>query len=294
MTNPKPRPPVLVALSRPALAELLAPQHASQLTRLAQRLESVADAVVLGSDIVIDSQDAGAGGVDPTVGAITLAHHTTSLGLIVAAAPQRDHPYNIARRLSTIDHASRGRAGLLIGALDRGASPGSPWTRATPTAAAADAVRVLRELWRSFPLDAIVADRATGVFAESHRVVAIDHRGAFDVDGPLQVPWSPQIWPPVLAWSPGPADAALAAVADVVIRPGDGRTVVHRVDDLESLRHLVRDAPDTGTLPSGWLRERFGLVRVEPPTHGRRVFPDPAETDTHTSTTDKAGATHGN
>ncbi|GAA4385157.1 hypothetical protein GCM10023147_06630 [Tsukamurella soli] len=259
----------------------------------------MADAVVLGADLVFDARPhVSADGIDPTVAAITLAHHTVDLGLIVAASPQRDHPYNLARRLATIDHASGGRAGVLLVPRDPHASPGSPWTRAAPDEAAADAARVLRELWRSFPVDAIVADRATGVFAESHRIVAIDHRGAFDVDGPFQVPWSPQIWPPVLAWNDGPDGAALAAVADVVVRPGEGRFVLHRVNDPESLRRLVRDAPATGEPSGRSLRARLGLSTVEPPTGGRRVFRDPAAHTDQTATvpadTRKAGASHGN
>lgn len=189
----------LVALTRPLLAGLLDPTERDRLRRIAAQLDRKVDAVLLGSELVSDETPSGSPGglgVEPTIAAITLAHATARVGLVVVAAPQRDHPYNLARRLTTIDHASNGRAGLLIAVRDPAAAAGSPWTDAEPAHAAADAVTALRELWRSFPIDTVIGDRDSGVFAESHRIVAIDHRGAFDVTGPLQVPWSPQVWPP--------------------------------------------------------------------------------------------------
>jgi alkanesulfonate monooxygenase SsuD/methylene tetrahydromethanopterin reductase-like flavin-dependent oxidoreductase (luciferase family) len=274
MTPPVPNrsPLVLVTMARSTLAQLLAPHRAAELPRLGRVLDTVADAVVLGADLV-QGQDAGEAGVDPTIAAIALAHHTHRVGLVVAAVPQRDHPYNLARRLASLDYASNGRAGLLIGAHDRRAAAGSPWTSADPVTAAADAVTAIRALWRSFPVDAIVADRESGVFAESHRIVAIDHRGAFNVTGPSQIPWSPQIWPPVLAWASGPV--ALADVADVVIDPADSRVSVHRADGIAQLERLLSTAPRSLPSPPS-LRARFGLAAVNPPTHGRQVFPNPA------------------
>jgi alkanesulfonate monooxygenase SsuD/methylene tetrahydromethanopterin reductase-like flavin-dependent oxidoreductase (luciferase family) len=275
------RPLVLVALSRPTLADLLDPGRATELPHISDQLDSTADALILGSDLVLETEPSTSvapAGIDPTIAAITLAHHTHRVGLIVAAAPHRDHPYNLARRLASIDHASAGRAGLFIGSIDRQATAGSPWTQADPVAAAADAVVALRALWRSFPVDVIIADRDTGVFAESHRILAIDHRGAFDIDGPLQVPWSPQIWPPVLAWSDGAGGSALEQVADVVVGPSSAELTLHAVRDLAELRELLSAAPKL--TPSAEdrfpLRARFGLAPADPPAGGRAAFPDPS------------------
>ncbi|MBL1120941.1 LLM class flavin-dependent oxidoreductase [Streptomyces sp. 110] len=272
-------------MARSTLGELLSPDGAAELPWLAERLDAVADALLLGVDMVHEPSlspdadaDAGGVGIDPTIAAIMLAHHTRRVGLVVAAVVQRDHPYNVARRLASIDHASGGRAGLLIGVEDHRAAAGSPWTRANPVVAAADAVTVIRALWRSFPVDAIVADRESGVFAESHRIVAVDHRGAFDIAGPLQVPWSPQIWPPVLAWSAGTAEPALAQIADVVVGPETTQAVLHQVGSLAELRRLLRTAAEPERSPGNPipLRTRFGLAPADPPTEGRQAFPDPA------------------
>lgn len=280
-STPRVSPPVLVAVTRSTVGELLSPHGATELPRLAERLDAVADALILGVDLVHEpdaSADPDTVGVDPTIAAVTLAHHTNRVGLVIAAVAQRDHPYNLARRLASIDHASGGRAGLLIGVEDHRAVAGSPWTRAHPAAAAADAVTAIRALWRSFPVEAIVGDRASGVYAESHRIVAIDHRGAFEVAGPLQVPSTPQVWPPVLAWSVGAGDPVLAQVADIVIGAEHTPAVLHRVGSLIELRRLLSTAAELAPSPDtpAPLRTRFGLAPVDPPTWGRQVFADPA------------------
>ena len=48
-----------------------------------------------------------------TVRGVLLAPHTRRVGLVVAASPQRDHPFNMARRLASLDRFSAGRAGLM-------------------------------------------------------------------------------------------------------------------------------------------------------------------------------------
>jgi alkanesulfonate monooxygenase SsuD/methylene tetrahydromethanopterin reductase-like flavin-dependent oxidoreductase (luciferase family) len=257
------------------LAQLLEPGNADRLARISQQLDRSVDAVVLGIDLVAPeraSTPPGTAGVDPTIAAITLAHLTTQVGLIVAAAPQRDHPYNLARRLASIDHASGGRVGLLVGSSDASAPAGSPWTASDPADAAADAVVAMRELWRSFPIDTVIGDRDTGVVAESHRIVAIDHHGAFEISGPLQVPTGPQLWPPVLAWSGVVGPVALAA--DIVIAPNHPRFTLcwpAHLDEVDDL--LVTRLPGVRH-QGGTLRARLGLGTPNPPTRGRTVFPN--------------------
>jgi N-acetyl-S-(2-succino)cysteine monooxygenase len=58
---------------------------------------------------------------------------------------------------------------------------------------ATEFVQVVQALWDSWAPDAIVSDRARGVWAESDRVHDIDHVGEFfTVKGPLNMPRSPQ------------------------------------------------------------------------------------------------------
>lgn len=283
MSEPSPTI-TLFALTRPVLAELLAPESAHILPRIADRLDASADALILGADLVprpgTEAAEAHSEvGIDPTIAAITLAQVTRHVGLIVAAAPQRDHPYNLARRLASIDHASRGRVGVFLGSRDPSAAPGSPWTNAPAAEAVADTVTVLRELWRSFPIDVVIGDRESGVFAESHRILAVDHHGAFDVTGPLQVPSSPQLWPPVLIWS-GDAETELAAAtADLTVGTDDPRYVIHWPADLtEAEQILAADSSRSNDARTGsTLRTRLGLPPAAPSVGGRPVFPNPDE-----------------
>ncbi len=131
----------------------------------------------------------------------------------------------------------------------------------------------IRELWRSFPADAIIADRDSGVFAESERIVAIDHRGAYDITGPFQVPTSPQVWPPVFV--SGLATKELVRVADVVVPvdAGDAGVVVYRPADALELDELLTVLPAVPEGRSATLRSAFGLAAPAAHPAGRAVFP---------------------
>ncbi|WP_072812907.1 LLM class flavin-dependent oxidoreductase [Rhodococcus zopfii] len=157
--------------------------------------------------------------LDPTVAAVVLARHTTDVGIVVAAAVGREHPYNVARRLASVDHGSRGRVGWLVGTVDRTEPHADAvWVDADPLDATADAVTVVRSLWGSWPATSIVRDRSRGVFVDSGRIVHIDHDGVYRVAGPLNVPEPPQVRPPVF-WSPRDEGEEQVAgrVADVVV-----------------------------------------------------------------------------
>lgn len=214
-----------VQLDSDFVTELLDPRSATSRIEFGRQAEeSGIDFLVFGGARLDEVQTASSA-VDATVAATVLARHTTRVGLVVAAAPFREHPYNLARRIASLDHGSHGRAGWLVGARDYAApaaGAAGPWTAADPIDAAVDAVAVARELWESWPGDSIVGDSARGVFAESDRITHIDHSGAFSVSGPLNVPEPPQEKPAVF-WRPSNA-AELAAsrrVADVIIFPDE-------------------------------------------------------------------------
>jgi Luciferase-like monooxygenase len=176
--------------------------------------------------------------VESTIAAATLAVRTPDLGWLAAAAVHRDHPYNLARRIASADHLSGGRSGLVLGLRDRfapagqdgrevwggaGLTEGLPAGAETTRAAAA----AIRALWQSWPADSIVADRESRVYARGDQIRHIGHQGAFDIDGPLTVPTTPQ-GSPVLAWralSTGET-AAARGVADILIWPA-GRPGLH-------------------------------------------------------------------
>lgn len=164
--------------------------------------------------------------LEPSVAAALLAERAPRTAWLVAGAPHFDHPYNLARRIASLDHLTAGRAGLLLGVRSRyaphgpgrdtawggaGLTPGAPLDAATGL----DAAKAIARLWRSWPAEAVLADRATGVYAAADRIVRVDHHGAFAIEGPLTVPTTPQGVPVLAWWAATPDDAAVGAQAGV-------------------------------------------------------------------------------
>ncbi|MFJ4219594.1 hypothetical protein [Curtobacterium luteum] len=135
--------------------------------------------------------------LDPTTAALALAAALPGHGFLVATAPTREHPYNVARRVLSLDHVLGGRVGVIVGAHDHGAPS------VEPEHDAGEFARVLRGLWRTWPLDSIVGDREAGVFAHTDAIRPLDHDGGpggYRVRGPLTTPSSPQGEPVLAVW----------------------------------------------------------------------------------------------
>ena len=60
---------------------------------------------------------------DPSVIASAIAYNTTDLGIAITSSVIQDHPFNFARKMSTLDHASNGRIAwnIVTSALDNAA-----------------------------------------------------------------------------------------------------------------------------------------------------------------------------
>ncbi|WP_263092167.1 LLM class flavin-dependent oxidoreductase [Curtobacterium sp. RIT-PI-V] len=208
--------PLIVAVSDADLAAAAATPGG--IARLAVRIVGSGAAVVaIGTDR-LDAATSTGHRLDPTTAALTLGRALPEHGFLVAVAPTREHPYNVARRVLSLDHVLDGRVGIVVGARDHGApSTGAPSTGAPHDPA--EFARVLRGLWRTWPLDSIVGDRTSGVFAHTDRIRPLDHDGGPDgyrVRGPLTTPSSRQGEPVLAVWHdvdvPG-ADLVLGGAA---------------------------------------------------------------------------------
>ncbi|MDX3663205.1 LLM class flavin-dependent oxidoreductase [Streptomyces sp. ID05-26A] len=141
------------------------------------------------------------GKIEPTILLTAIAAVTTRIGLIATASTTYNDPFNLARRFSSLDHVSGGRAGwnIVTTAGDdaaRNFGLDAQPAHLTRYDRAAEFVEVSKKLWDSWDDDAIIADKATGVHAQDDRVHTIDHVGPhFKVRGPLNVPRSPQGYP---------------------------------------------------------------------------------------------------
>ncbi|WP_230595759.1 LLM class flavin-dependent oxidoreductase [Rhodococcoides fascians] len=175
----------------------------AELARAASALDASGTGfVVLGTQV---------GGLDPSTVASFLARRTSGLGLVVEAAPQRDHPYNIARRVASLDHLTRGRAGWWVLSDDDSTELGlgvrSSWVDAPRSTRNPDAVTAVRALWRTWPAAAVVGDVESNIFTRAEDIRYADHRGVFTTAGPLTVPTTPQGEPVI--FGPGTSDIAV-------------------------------------------------------------------------------------
>ena len=130
-----------------------------------------------------------------TLAAVAMA--TRRIGLIATASTSYTEPYNLARQFSSLDHISRGRIGWNIvttwshqaGSNYNGLQLG----HADRYERAEEYMAVVRGLWDSWSDDAVLDDRAGGLYADPKRVRPIDHKSAhYQVKGPLNLPRSPQ------------------------------------------------------------------------------------------------------
>ncbi|MER7705786.1 LLM class flavin-dependent oxidoreductase [Kitasatospora sp. NPDC097605] len=212
----------------PPVADDPGPDGLAGLTRLARTAERG------GFDFLLLPESAPPGPeVLTALGA--LAATTTRLGLAAGLGPVGRQPYELARRLASLDHLSGGRAawsvtpgpeGPAVGALRHAASPPD----ADRPAHAAEFLRAARTLWDSWAEDDVPADPDGGVFVRPG-AGAFTHRGEhFALDGRFTTPRAPQGHPVVVRTVASARDLDPAAAdADVVIVPFTGLEEARRI-----------------------------------------------------------------
>ena len=127
-----------------------------------------------------------------------LAVSTTHLGLVATMTTSYNDPFNVARRLASLELISGGRAGWnVVTSGDAGAagnfSREEHYDYDTRYARGLEFVRVAQGLWDSYEADAFPRDRSARRFLDPTRQHALRHRGEhFSVAGPLNVSRSPQ------------------------------------------------------------------------------------------------------
>jgi alkanesulfonate monooxygenase len=152
-----------------------------------------------------------------------LAAVTRHIGLVTTVSTTYNEPYNIARKLATLDWISGGRAGWNVvtswsEAEARNFGREAQLDYDTRYARAAEFVEVVKGLWDSWDDDALVLDKERGVFFDETRLHTLDYKGRFfSVRGPLNVARPPQGHPVIVqAGAPEPGRELAAATADLV------------------------------------------------------------------------------
>ncbi|MGZ0150863.1 NtaA/DmoA family FMN-dependent monooxygenase [Kribbella sp. WER1] len=151
-----------------------------------------------------------------------LAAVTTHLGLAATVNSTFNEPYELAKRLATLDHVSGGRAAWNVvtswdaftgenfrrgGYLDKS----DRYTRAQ------ESLRIVRKLWDSWTTDDLILNQTSGSFAREGAGAFADSGPHFDIRGRFGLPPSPQGRPVII--QAGDSDEGrefAAASADVI------------------------------------------------------------------------------
>ncbi|MBJ7330977.1 MAG: LLM class flavin-dependent oxidoreductase [Solirubrobacteraceae bacterium] len=128
---------------------------------------------------------------DPSLLIPALAAATNDLGFAFTASVLQDHPFNFARRLSTLDHLTDGRVAwnVVTSYLEnagRNLGYGGLPPHDERYERAEEYLEVTYKLLEgSWDDDAVIKDTATGVYADPTKIHDIDHVGKYwDVVGP--------------------------------------------------------------------------------------------------------------
>ncbi|MFL5132282.1 MAG: LLM class flavin-dependent oxidoreductase [Microvirga sp.] len=122
---------------------------------------------------------------DPMLLVPAMAHATKHLGFGVTVNTTYEQPYLHARRMSTLDHLTKGRVGwnIVTGYLDsaaRGMGLSEQLDHDHRYDIADDYLDVLYKLWEgSWDDDAVIRDRTQGIYARPEKVRSIKHDGPY-------------------------------------------------------------------------------------------------------------------
>ncbi|KAJ5161402.1 Nitrilotriacetate monooxygenase component A/pristinamycin IIA synthase subunit A [Penicillium capsulatum] len=155
-----------------------------------------------------------------------MAAATKNIGFGVTVTTTYEQPYHLARRLSTVDHLTKGRVG---------------WNHDDRYAVAEEYIKVTYKLWESsWRQDAVVLDRQRGVYTEPDRVRQINHSGKyFNVPGPHLTQPSPQRTPVILQAGTSKAGKTFAAQhAEAIFVGGHSPAVV--ANNVAEIRKLAQ------------------------------------------------------
>ncbi|MEU3483819.1 LLM class flavin-dependent oxidoreductase [Streptomyces sp. NPDC033754] len=168
------------------------------------------------------------GRLDAVLIAARVAPLTRHIGLVPSVTATHTEPFHISKAIATLDHVSRGRAGLRIqvSQLDHEARHfgrrAVSLSDADAYEEAADHVEVIRRLWDSWDDDAEIRDVATGRFVDRDKLHYIDFEGRhFSVRGPSITPRPPQGQPVVSAAGAAGAFGGAGTAHDLIARSTD-------------------------------------------------------------------------
>ncbi|WP_019536326.1 LLM class flavin-dependent oxidoreductase [Paenibacillus ginsengihumi] len=130
-----------------------------------------------------------------------LAAVTERIGLVATVSTSYTEPYHTARLFASLDHLSGGRAGWNIvttgiGNTHLNFGRERNYEHAERYQRAMEFVQLAGKLWDSWEDEALLFDKARGLYADDERIHAVRHKSrSFSVEGPLNLPRPPQGYP---------------------------------------------------------------------------------------------------
>jgi len=230
------------------------PEHWTELARLLE--EGLFDAVFLADVLGVydvyqgDTRAALKHGIqvplnDPLALVPLMAGVTRHLGFGVTAALTYEHPYTFARRMSTLDHITRGRVGwnIVTGYLDsaaRNLGLSRQLGHDERYDLADEYLEVVYKLWeKSWEDGAVLRDKQRGIYTDPARVHPINHYGRhYTVPGIHLSEPSPQRTPLLYQAGASPRGTLFAAThAEATFVSAPSKQIVKRyVDTLRNER----------------------------------------------------------
>jgi len=193
---------------------------------------------------------------EPTTLIAALSAATRNVGLGATVSTSFSEPYVVARTFATLHHISGGRAAWNVVTSTHNTAALN-FSRQKLEAhdlryeMANEFVDVVKGLWNTWDEDAVVADRATGVFLDKSKVRPLDHEGRFfSVKGPLNIQRSPYGNPLIVQAGGSPPGQELSArTADLVfsVVNGDKASAKAAYDGLK--QRVVKHGRDPAHVP---------------------------------------------
>ena len=197
--------------------------------------------------------------LDPMTVLPLMARVTTRLGLGTTLSTTFNGPYQLARSLGSLDLLSKGRAAwnVVTSATDyeaRNCGMESLPPKEERYDRADEVLEACFALWDCWDKDALVLDRASGVFVDTSKVRYADYAGRYvSTRGPMSIPRSPQDRPVILQAGSSPRGRAFAGRwAEMVFCSPATKTdaIGYRDDILQRVLACGRAPEDCAVLPS--------------------------------------------
>lgn len=190
-----------------------------------------------------------------------LAQATSRIGLGATYSTTYYAPFHVARTFATLDHLSAGRAAWnVVTSVNDGEAQNyglkNHLSHDERYDRADEFLDVVAGLWNTWEDDAIVADRATGIYADPRKVHELGHHGEyFSVRGPLTVPRTPQGRPVIIqAGSSGRGREFASRWADLIFTGDPGIEVArsHYADQKARIADAGRDPASVRLCPMAY------------------------------------------